>query len=71
MKYLLTLLVPTTFLLKLLQNCDAGKVYVTAFPDFQEFKKWSKKIAWETEIWISDMPGHMIHFNGDRFLGPR
>lgn len=56
---------------ELLENCDAGKIYVTAFPDFSEFKKWSKKIAWETEIWICEMPSHMIHFNGDRFLGPR
>lgn len=56
---------------KMLVNCDAGKIYVTAFPDFTEFKKWSKKIAWETEIWISEMPSHMIHFNGDKFMGPR
>jgi len=56
---------------KLLKNCSAGKIYVTAFPDFKEFKKWSSEISWETEIWISEMPGHMIHFNGDRFIGPR
>lgn len=56
---------------KLLENCSAGKIYVTAFLDFTDFKKWSKKIAWETEIWICEMPSHMIHFNGDRFLGPR
>lgn len=56
---------------KLLENCSAGKIYVTAFLDFTDFKKWSKKIAGETEIWICEMPSHMIHFNGDRFLGPR
>ncbi len=56
---------------ELLKKCDAGKIYVTAFPDFTEFKKWSKEIAWETEIWICEMPSHMIHFNGDRFMGPR
>jgi type II restriction enzyme len=56
---------------QLLENCNAGKIYVTAFPDFKEFKKWSSKIAWETEIWICEMPSHMIHFNGDRFMGPR
>ena len=27
-------------------------------------------IAWETEVWVSDAPGHLIHFNGERFLGP-
>ena len=56
---------------ELLVKCEAGKIYVTAFPDFSEFKKWSKEIAWETEIWICEMPSHMIHFNGDRFMGPR
>jgi type II restriction enzyme len=56
---------------QMLENCNAGKIYVTAFPDFKEFKKWSSKIAWETEIWICEMPSHMIHFNGDRFMGPR
>lgn len=55
----------------LLNNCKVGKVYVTAFPDMSEFKKHSTNIAWETEVWLSDMPDHMIHFNGDRFLGPR
>src|SRR5690554_2009328 len=27
---------------ELLVKCEAGKIYVTAFPDFSEFKKWSK-----------------------------
>ena len=52
-------------------ECGAGRVYVTAFPDFAEFRKHLKAIAWETEVWIAEMPNHMIHFNGDRFLGPR
>ena len=55
----------------LLKNCPIGKVYVTAFPDMTEFKKHSKEIAWETEVWLMDIPDHMIHFNGDRFMGPR
>lgn len=55
----------------LLKDCNAGKVYVTAFPDFAEFKKHSANIAWETEVWVVDFPEHMIHFNGDRFIGPR
>ncbi|MBC7350688.1 MAG: restriction endonuclease, partial [Candidatus Aminicenantes bacterium] len=36
-----------------------------------EFKKHTKNIAWDTEVWIMEFPEHMIHFNGDRFLGPR
>ena len=56
---------------ELLKGCKAGKVYVSAFPDFAEFKKHSTNIAWETEVWVVDFPEHMIHFNGDRFMGPR
>lgn len=54
-----------------LSECNVGKVYVTAFPDMAEFKKHSTNIAWETEVWLMEIPDHMIHFNGDRFLGPR
>ena len=54
-----------------LKNCKVGKVYVTAFPDMSEFKKHTNKIAWETEVWLMEVPDHMIHFNGDRFMGPR
>ena len=50
---------------------SAGKVYVTAFLDFKTFKKFSETLAWETEVWIAAMPDHMIHLNGDKFLGPR
>ena len=49
----------------------AGRIYVTAFLDFKSFKKFSDSLAWETEVWIADMPDHMIHLNGDKFLGPR
>ncbi len=52
-------------------NVFAGKIYVTAFLDFATFKKFSEQLAWETEVWIADMPDHMIHLNGDKFLGPR
>lgn len=54
-----------------LKNCNAGKIYVSAFPDFAEFKRHTNNIAWDTEVWIMEFPEHMIHFNGDRFLGPR
>lgn len=52
-------------------NVTAGKIYVTAFLDFATFRKFSGQLAWETEVWIADMPDHMIHLNGDKFLGPR
>jgi len=54
----------------LLCNSIAEKIYITAFPNKAEFRKHITDIAWETEVWIADNPGHMIHFNGDKFLGP-
>ena len=56
---------------KILAKCTAGLVYVSAFSDVAEFKKYAADIAWETEVWLADAPDHMMHFNGDRFLGPR
>lgn len=55
---------------KSFQNCSLGKVYISAFLDIAEFRKNAASIAWETEVWIAENPDHMIHFNGDRFLGP-
>jgi len=52
-------------------DVSAGKIFVTAFLDFKTFKKFSESLAWETEVWIADMPDHMLHLNGDKFLGPR
>jgi hypothetical protein len=54
----------------LFQNCTAGLVFVSAFPDQRTYSKYSGVIAWETEVWIADAPTHMIHHNGSRFLGP-
>lgn len=58
----------------MLTDCKCGIIYVTAFLDMSSkngFKKFIDEIAWETEIWVADQPDHMIHLNGDRFLGPR
>jgi type II restriction enzyme len=55
---------------KALAGCKAEPVYVSAFPDFKEFRRHIDNIAWETEVWIAENPDHMIHFNGDKFLGP-
>ncbi len=54
----------------MLRDCPAERVYVTAFLDRAAFRKYSADIAWETEVWIAENPGHMIHFNGPKFLGP-
>lgn len=53
------------------KNVTAGKIFVTAFLDFKTYKKFSEELAWETEVWIAELPEHMIHLNGDKFMGPR
>lgn len=54
-----------------LEESTAGLIFVSAFPDMREFKRHVEHIAWDTEVWIADIPDHLMHFNGDRFLGPR
>lgn len=55
---------------RLTENCIAEIVFVTTFLDRKTFRKFTADIAWETEVWIADNPDHLIHFNGDKFLGP-
>lgn len=54
----------------LFAGISVGIVYVTAFPDKRTMTKYLNDISWETEVWIADAPTHLIHFNGERFLGP-
>lgn len=49
---------------------SAGLVYVTAFETRHAMTKHLRHISWETEVWIAESPDHLIHFDGDRFLGP-
>lgn len=53
------------------QECKAEFIFVTAFKNLSIYKKFADQLAWETEVWIAEMPEHMIHLNGDKFLGPR
>ncbi|NLE36816.1 MAG: adenine methyltransferase [Pirellulaceae bacterium] len=55
---------------RLFAQSKAGLVFVTAFLDRATMVKHLGDIAWETEVWVADAPSHLIHFNGDRFLGP-
>lgn len=57
-------------LTKLFAGSKAGLVYVTAFPNRVIMGRYLGEIAWETEVWVADAPSHLIHFNGERFLGP-
>lgn len=53
---------------ELLKDCPATLVFFTAFLDMKVFRRWLTQIAWETEVWISDLPHHLVHFNGNKFL---
>ncbi|WP_118976725.1 BsuBI/PstI family type II restriction endonuclease [Taibaiella koreensis] len=55
---------------KTLKNCKAELIFVTAFISRNDFRKYIMDIAWETEVWTADNPDHLVHFNGDKFLGP-
>lgn len=57
-------------LAKLFKNARPGLVYVTAFPNRTIMARYLSEIAWETEVWVAEAPSHLIHFNGERFLGP-
>jgi hypothetical protein len=52
------------------KDSKAPLVFVTAFENTKTFIKYAQDIAWETEVWIANNPTHMIHYNGDKFLGP-
>lgn len=51
-------------------SARSGLVFVTAFLTRRTMTKYLSEIAWETEVWIAEAPSHIIHFNGERFLGP-
>jgi len=55
---------------ELFHGCRAGLVFVTAFATRADMRSFLTQISWETEVWIAEDPDHMIHFNGERFLGP-
>lgn len=54
----------------LFSGSTAGLVFVTAFETRRAMKSFIPLISWETEVWIADAPDHLIHFDGERFLGP-
>jgi len=56
---------------RMLERCEAGRIYVSAFADFTIFHSFITDIAWETEVCLREIPAHLIHFDGDHYLSPR
>jgi hypothetical protein len=54
----------------LFAGCKAGLVFVPAFETRRTMQSFVSHVAWESEVWIAEDPDHMIHFDGERFLGP-
>jgi len=55
---------------QLFKGCKAGLVFVTAFETRRAMQSFLPQISWETEVWVAEDPDHLIHFDGERFLGP-
>ena len=55
---------------ELFKDAKPDLVYITALPSRNLLSRFLPVIAWETEVWVSEAPSHLIHFNGDKFLGP-
>jgi len=55
---------------ELFKACRAGLVFVTAFETRRAMQSFVPLISWETEVWIAENRDHLIHFDGERFLGP-
>mgnify|MGYP000856318802 FL=1 len=55
---------------RMFAGSSAGIIYVSCFPNRSVMRRFLADLAWETEVWLASEPTHMIHLNGDRFLGP-
>ncbi len=55
---------------RMTEKCTAPRVYVSVFRDRQSLRNWLVEISWETEVWLAESPDHLIHFDGQKFLGP-
>ena len=46
-------------------------LFVTAFKSRKAMKKSFFEIAWKTEVWVSEEPDHLIHFDGADLFGSK
>jgi hypothetical protein len=55
---------------RLFAETTAGLVFLTAFQSKAVMGRYLPDIDWETEVWVAETPSHLIHFDGEKFLGP-
>lgn len=51
--------------------CRAGTkvAFITAFETTKKMLQVYTTVAWDTEMWTADEPTHLVHKNGDKFIG--
>lgn len=54
----------------LFSGSRAGLVFITVFQNREIMRSFLGGISWESEVWVAEDPDHLIHFDGERFLGP-
>lgn len=57
-------------LLELFAPQKSKIVFVSCFPDRSVMRQYLVDLAWETEAWCASDPDHLIHLDGERFVGP-
>lgn len=55
---------------RLFKGAKGAPVYVSCFPSRAIMRQYLTDLAWETEAWCANDPTHMVHLDGERFLGP-
>ena len=59
-----------TQLERLLVSCHVRREYVSVLSDWRAYSRHGNNVAWETHVWLAEIPKHLIHCNGEKFLGP-
>lgn len=57
-------------LARLFETATPALIYVTAFLTRTDMARYLSDISWETEVWVAESEDHLIHFDGEKFLGP-
>jgi len=57
-------------LASLLSNSRIRCRYISVFRNLKTYSRHAQDIAWDTHVWLAEMPDHMIHHDGVRQLQP-
>lgn len=57
-------------LTEMFAGAAGSAIFISCFPDRATMRNFLIDLAWETEAWCSSDPDHMVHLDGEKFLGP-